>query len=68
MGTYNFVFVTLNVVLLLSDIAQFLVQFNYRSILQLIKDISNDHQKLVRYFSGTANFTFFNTPSAAGFF
>ena len=63
MGTHNFVFVILNVVLPpLLDITYFLVQFNSRWILKLIKGISNDCQKLLRYFNGTAPFTFFNTP------
>ena len=68
MGTNNFVFVILNVVLsLLSGFTQFLVYFNSRWILKLIKGISNDRQKLLGYFSGTDSFKSFNTPSAAGF-
>ena len=60
MGTYNFLFVILNVLLpILSDITQFLVQFTSRYILQLIKDMSNNRQKLIKYFSGTAIFAFF---------
>ena len=60
MGTYNFLFVILNVLLpILSDITQFLVQFTSRYILQLIKGMSNNHQKLIKYFSGTAIFAFF---------
>ena len=59
-GTYNFVLVILNVVLLTSlptvDITKFLVQFNLRCILQLISGISNDLKKMDRYFSGTTIF------------
>ena len=67
MGTYNFVFVILNSGLSLSVIEQFLVQFNSRWILQLIKGIYNDRPKLLRYFNGTAIFPLINTPSSAGF-
>ena len=60
MGTYNFLFVILNVLLpILSDITQFLVQLTSRYILQLIKGMSNNRQKLIKYFSGTAIFAFF---------
>lgn len=48
-------------------IKQFFVQFNLSFILQLIKVISNDRQKILRYFSRTVFFTIFVTPSAAGF-
>ena len=33
----------------------------------MIKCISNDFKKLLKYFKGTAIFTFCNTSSAAGF-
>ena len=54
-------FVILNVVSAIVDITQSLVQFNSRWILQLINGISKDLQKLLKYFSGTAIFTFSNT-------
>ena len=60
-GTYNFVFVILNAVLAIVDITQSLLQFNSRWILQLINGISTDLQNLLKYFSGTAIFTFLNT-------
>ena len=75
MGTYNFVFAVLNVIsfllssallyTLLPYITQSMVQFFWRWILQTIKGISNDRQKLQRCFNGTNIFTFFKTPSAA---
>ena len=66
MQTYNFVFVILNSVFpAILDVTQFLVQFNPRWRLQLIKGISNDRQILLKYFIGTTVFAFFNTPSAA---
>ena len=55
-------FVVLNVVSATVGITQSLLQFNSRWILQLINGISNDLQKLLKYFSGTAVFTFLNTP------
>ena len=60
-------FVILNIVSAIADITQSLVQFNSRWILQLINGISNDLQKLLKYFSGTAIFTSLNTllPSTA---
>ena len=60
-------FVILNVALAIVDITQSLLQFNSRSILQLINGISKHLQKLLKYFSGTVNFTSLNTllPSAA---
>ena len=36
---------------------QFLFHVNETSTLQLINGISNDHQKLLKYFNGTAIFT-----------
>ena len=67
MGMYNVVFVILNSVFpAISDITQFLVQFNSRGMLQLIKGTSNDLQKLLIYFSGTTIYAFINTPSSAG--
>ena len=56
------VFAILNVVSAIVDIAQSLLQFNSRWILQLTNGISKDLQKLFKYFSGTAVFTFLNTP------
>ena len=53
-------FVILNVVLTIVDLTQSLIQFNSRWILQLINDISKELQKLLKYFSGTAIFTFLN--------
>ena len=44
---------------------KFSIHFNESSTLQLINDISNDHQKLLKYFSGTAIFTPFFVPSAS---
>ena len=64
-GTYNFVTVALNVVSAIADITQSLLQFNSRWILQLISGISKDLQKLLKYFSGIAIFTFLNTPLPA---
>ena len=64
-GTYNLVFVILNVVSVIAYITQSLVQFNSRQILQLINGISKDLQKLLKYFSGTAIFTFLNTLLSA---
>ena len=59
---YNFLLVILNAVTPTTlDITQFLAQFNSRWILQFISDISKDLQKLLKYFSGTAIFTFSNT-------
>ena len=60
-------FVILNVVLAIVDLTQCLLQFNSRWILQLINYISKELQKLLKYFSGTAIFTFLNTllPSTA---
>ena len=56
-------FVVLNVVSSrILDITQLLVQFNPSWILQLINDISNDLQKLLKYFNGTTIFRFLNTP------
>ena len=61
-------FVILNVLsLLLSDTTQFLVLFISRWILQLIKSIAKDLQKLLKYFSETTSFAFFHAPSLAGF-
>ena len=41
---------------------QFSIHFNESSTLQLINDISNDLQKLLKYFNGTAISTFFFVP------
>lgn len=71
MGIYIFVSVILNSVSsAILDITQFLIQLNSRWILQLMKGISSDRQKLLKYLSGTAIFAPFNTsllPAAAGF-
>ena len=71
MGTYNFAFVILNSVFPATlDITQSLAQLNSRWILQLIKGICDDFQKLLRYYSGTAIFEPINTPllpTVAGF-
>ena len=71
MGIYIFVSVILNSVSsAILDITQFLIQLNSRWILQLMKGISSDRQKLLKYLSGTAIFAPFNTsllPTAAGF-
>ena len=62
MGTYNLVFVILNVVSpAVLENTKFLFQFSSRWILQLINGISNEFQKLLKYFVGTAIFTFSNT-------
>ena len=58
-------FVILNVVSAIVNITQSLLQFNWRWILQLINGISNGLQKLLKYFSGKAIFTFLNTPLSA---
>ena len=50
-GTYHVVFVILNFVSAIESIC----------ILQLLNGISKDLQKLLKYFSGTAIFTFLNT-------
>ena len=42
--------------------AQFSIQFNESSALQLINGISNDLQKLLKYFNGIAIFTPFFIP------
>ena len=42
---------------------QFSIHPNESSTLQLINGISNDLQKLLKYFSGTAIFTSFYVPS-----
>ena len=60
-GTYHFVFVILNFVSAIVDITQSLVQSKSICILQLINGICKDLQKLLKYFSGTAIFTFLNT-------
>ena len=41
------------------------IQFNESSILQLINGISNNLQKLLKYFSGTVTFTPFFVPFAS---
>ena len=64
-GTYNLVFVILNVVSAIVDIIQSFVQFNSRWIFQLINGIFKDLKKLLKYFSGTAMFTSLNTPLSA---
>ena len=55
-------FIISNILSAIVDITLSLVQFNSRWILQLINGISKDRQKLLKYFSGTAIFTFLNTP------
>ena len=46
---------------------QSLIEFNSRSVLQLINGISNDLQKLLKYFNGTIIFVLFTKlfPSVA---
>ena len=44
---------------------QLSIHNNESSALQLINGISNDLQKLLKYFSGTAIFTLFLVPSAS---
>ena len=64
--TYSFVSVILKVAHVPSlDNIHFSPHVNSSSILKFIKGISNDLQKLLRYFNGTAIFTFFIVPSAA---
>ena len=58
-------FVISNVVSAIADVIQSLLQFSSRLIFQLINGISKDLQKLLKYFSGTAIFTFLNTPLSA---
>ena len=54
-------FVILNVVSTIADITQSLGQSSSGLISQLINGISNDLQKLLKYFGGTAIFIFLNT-------
>ena len=57
-GTYNFASAIAKTELPSSlDRTQFLFHVNESSTLQLINGISNDLQKLPKYFSGTAIFT-----------
>ena len=65
--TGNRDFILNSVIPATSDILQFLVQFNSRWILEFIKVVSNDLQKLLKYFSGTTIFVFFNVPSLTWF-
>ena len=58
-------FVISNVVSAIADVIQSLLQFSSRLIFQLINGISKDLQKLLKYFSGTAIFTFLNAPLSA---
>ena len=71
MGIYIFVSVILNAVSsAILDVTQFLIQLNSGWILQLMKGISSDRQKLLKYLRGTVIFASFNTPlspAAAGF-
>ena len=56
-GTYSFISVMLNSAFWFAAVPatriKFLDHFNWRQILQLIKDILSDLQKLLRYFNGT---------------
>ena len=61
-GTYNFVFVILNVVSATVDVTQSVLHLNSRWILQLVNPISKNLQKLLKYSTGRAIFTFWNTP------
>ena len=45
-----------------ADKTQYFVHLSFNSILQLINDISRDHQKLLKYFNGTAIVGFFRIP------
>ena len=57
-GTWSFVSVIAKTEFPSSlDYIQFLSHFNESSTLQLINGISNDLQKLLKYFNGTAIFT-----------
>ena len=60
-------FVILKFVSAIVDITESILQFNSRWILLNGNGISNDLQKLLKYFSGTVIFTFLNTllPSTA---
>ena len=63
MATYSFVFVISSSVFpAILYITQFLIHTNSRWILQLIKGISNNCQKLLRYFIEAGIFVLFNTP------
>ena len=53
-------FIILNIVSAIVHITQPLVHFNSRWVLQLINDIPKDLRKLLKYFIGTAIFTFLN--------
>ena len=71
-GTYNFVYLIVRIILLELASAfsapaeaktQCFVYLSFNSTLPLINGISNDHQKLLRYFNGTAIATFLRTES-----
>ena len=73
-GNYNFVSLIVKIILLelasslsLPPIAktQCFVHFSFHSTLELINDISFDHQKLLRYLNGTAIVAFSTVPFAA---
>ena len=67
-GTYNFVSLIVKIVLLelapassapAAAKTQCFFHLSFKSTLQLINGISNDCQKLLRYFNGTAIVAFF---------
>ena len=73
-GNYNFVSLIVKIILLelasslsLPPIAktQCFVHSSFHSTLELINDISFDHQKLLRYLNGTAIVAFSTVPFAA---
>ena len=61
-GKYYFVFVILKLMLAIVGLTRSLIQSNMRWILQLINGIPKYLQKLLKYFSGTAIFTYVNNP------
>ena len=75
-GTYNFVFLIVKMILLAllllslslsfllptADKTENFVHFSFNSTLQLINCISNDLQKLLKYFNGTAIVAIFKIP------
>ena len=61
-GTYYFVFVILKLMLAIVGFTQSLIQSNLGWILQLINGIPKYLPKLLKYFSGTAIFTYLNNP------
>ena len=73
-GRYNFVSLILKIILLeltfslsaaAADKAQYFVHLRFSFMLQLVNGISNDIQKLLKYFNGTSIVAFFRIPIAS---